>query len=94
MHIRVIKTITLTFVLSLPLHVHFMITYLFDSFGQGAPTPKRIEYPLRAHQKVAIMRNIEKMLGEALGDPHEVKALAFILSLQYKLFTIVNVLIA
>uniref|UniRef100_A0A8B9LAX5 Hypoxia-inducible factor 1-alpha inhibitor n=1 Tax=Astyanax mexicanus TaxID=7994 RepID=A0A8B9LAX5_ASTMX len=38
----------------------------------GAPTPKRIEYPLKAHQKVAIMRNIEKMLGEALGDPHEV----------------------
>uniref|UniRef100_A0A8C9WTL0 Hypoxia-inducible factor 1-alpha inhibitor n=1 Tax=Scleropages formosus TaxID=113540 RepID=A0A8C9WTL0_SCLFO len=32
----------------------------------------RIEYPLKAHQKVAIMRNIEKMLGEALGDPHEV----------------------
>lgn len=47
-----------------------------DLFEQGAPTPKRIEYPLRAHQKVAIMRNIEKMLGEALGDPHEVKALA------------------
>lgn len=42
-------------------------------YFQGAPTPKRIEYPLRAHQKVAIMRNIEKMLGEALGDPHEVK---------------------
>lgn len=40
--------------------------------NQGAPTPKRIEYPLRAHQKVAIMRNIEKMLGEALGNPHEV----------------------
>lgn len=45
---------------------------------QGAPTPKRIEYPLRAHQKVAIMRNIEKMLGEALGNPHEVlKSRAF-----------------
>lgn len=41
---------------------------------KGAPTPKRIEYPLRAHQKVAIMRNIEKMLGEALGNPHEVNA--------------------
>lgn len=39
---------------------------------QGAPTPKRIEYPLKAHQKVAIMRNIEKMLGEALGNPQEV----------------------
>lgn len=42
-------------------------------YFQGAPTPKRIEYPLKAHQKVAIMRNIEKMLGEALGDPHEVQ---------------------
>lgn len=52
-------------------------TYLYCSF-QGAPTPKRIEYPLKAHQKVAIMRNIEKMLGEALGDPHEVlKSRAF-----------------
>lgn len=40
---------------------------------QGAPTPKRIEYPLKAHQKVAIMRNIEKMLGEALGNPQEVQ---------------------
>jgi len=39
---------------------------------KGAPTPKRIEYPLKAHQKVAIMRNIEKMLGEALGNPQEV----------------------
>lgn len=54
--------------------------HTLHSFVQGAPTPKRIEYPLRAHQKVAIMRNIEKMLGEALGDPHEVKAFAFILS--------------
>ena len=40
---------------------------------QGAPTPKRIEYPLKAHQKVAIMRNIEKMLGEALGNPKRYK---------------------
>lgn len=55
-----------------------MTVHLFDSYVQGAPTPKRIEYPLRAHQKVAIMRNIEKMLGEALGDPHEVNALGFI----------------
>lgn len=42
-------------------------------YFQGAPTPKRIEYPLKAHQKVAIMRNIEKMLGEALGNPQEVQ---------------------
>lgn len=59
--------------------VFFSSSHTCLSFVQGAPTPKRIEYPLRAHQKVAIMRNIEKMLGEALGDPHEVKAFAFIL---------------
>ena len=47
---------------------------------QGAPTPKRIEYPLKAHQKVAIMRNIEKMLGEALGNPQEVESLLNTLS--------------
>ncbi|KAK7901372.1 hypothetical protein WMY93_018141 [Mugilogobius chulae] len=48
------------------------ITITVNFWYKGAPTPKRIEYPLKAHQKVAIMRNIEKMLGEALGDPHEV----------------------
>uniref|UniRef100_A0A7N6ADB0 Hypoxia-inducible factor 1-alpha inhibitor n=1 Tax=Anabas testudineus TaxID=64144 RepID=A0A7N6ADB0_ANATE len=48
------------------------VTITVNFWYKGAPTPKRIEYPLRAHQKVAIMRNIEKMLGEALGDPHEV----------------------
>uniref|UniRef100_A0A8C2GT83 Hypoxia-inducible factor 1-alpha inhibitor n=1 Tax=Cyprinus carpio TaxID=7962 RepID=A0A8C2GT83_CYPCA len=48
------------------------VTITVNFWYKGAPTPKRIEYPLKAHQKVAIMRNIEKMLGEALGDPHEV----------------------
>uniref|UniRef100_A0A3Q3E1Z5 Hypoxia inducible factor 1 subunit alpha inhibitor n=1 Tax=Labrus bergylta TaxID=56723 RepID=A0A3Q3E1Z5_9LABR len=48
------------------------VTITVNFWYKGAPTPKRIEYPLRAHQKVAIMRNIEKMLGEALGNPHEV----------------------
>ncbi|KAM9559673.1 hypoxia-inducible factor 1-alpha inhibitor-like isoform 1-T1 [Salvelinus alpinus] len=48
------------------------VTITVNFWYKGAPTPKRIENPLRAHQKVAIMRNIEKMLGEALGDPHEV----------------------
>ncbi|XP_054655274.1 hypoxia-inducible factor 1-alpha inhibitor [Dunckerocampus dactyliophorus] len=48
------------------------VTITVNFWYKGAPTPKRIEYPLRAHQKVAIMRNIEKMLGEALGDPREV----------------------
>uniref|UniRef100_A0A1A8GXL8 Hypoxia-inducible factor 1-alpha inhibitor n=1 Tax=Nothobranchius korthausae TaxID=1143690 RepID=A0A1A8GXL8_9TELE len=46
-------------------------TITVNFWYKGAPTPKRIEYPLRAHQKVAIMRNIEKMLGEALGNPQE-----------------------
>ena len=31
-----------------------------------------LRYPLKWQQKVAISRNIEKMLGEALGDPSEV----------------------
>ncbi|KAM9197300.1 hypoxia-inducible factor 1-alpha inhibitor isoform 2-T2 [Dugong dugon] len=48
------------------------ITITVNFWYKGAPTPKRIEYPLKAHQKVAIMRNIEKMLGEALGNPQEV----------------------
>ncbi|XP_007897656.1 hypoxia-inducible factor 1-alpha inhibitor [Callorhinchus milii] len=48
------------------------VTITVNFWYKGAPTPKRIEYPLKAHQKVAIMRNIEKMLGEALGEPHEV----------------------
>ncbi|XP_008117604.2 hypoxia-inducible factor 1-alpha inhibitor [Anolis carolinensis] len=47
-------------------------TITVNFWYKGAPTPKRIEYPLKAHQKVAIMRNIEKMLGEALGNPQEV----------------------
>ena len=38
---------------------------------QAAPTGQ-VVYPLRDHQKVAIMRNVEKMLAEALGDPAEV----------------------
>ncbi|GCB80251.1 hypothetical protein scyTo_0018051 [Scyliorhinus torazame] len=48
------------------------ITITVNFWYKGAPTPKRIEYPLKSHQKVAIMRNIEKMLGEALGEPQEV----------------------
>lgn len=76
------------------LHDYSFHDPFFDLLLQGAPTPKRIEYPLRAHQKVAIMRNIEKMLGEALGDPHEVKALDVMSSLQYKLFPVISVLIA
>lgn len=38
---------------------------------QGGPTEK-IEYPLKPRQKLAIMRNVEKMLLEALREPAEV----------------------
>lgn len=31
-----------------------------------------MEYPLQDHQKVSIMRNVEKMLLEVLQDPKEV----------------------
>uniref|UniRef100_A0A8D8SGR9 Hypoxia-inducible factor 1-alpha inhibitor n=1 Tax=Cacopsylla melanoneura TaxID=428564 RepID=A0A8D8SGR9_9HEMI len=34
-----------------------------------------IEYPLKGHQKVAILRNIEKMVAEALQNPDEVSHL-------------------
>ncbi len=38
---------------------------------QAAPTGEVI-YPLKAHQKMAIMRNIEKMITEALNNHEEV----------------------
>ncbi|XP_067927867.1 hypoxia-inducible factor 1-alpha inhibitor-like [Watersipora subatra] len=38
---------------------------------KAGPTGK-IEYPLKAHQKVAMMRNIEKMITEALNNYDEV----------------------
>jgi hypothetical protein len=41
---------------------------------QSGPTEK-IVYPLKAHQKVAMMRNIEKMIADALGNPEEVSCL-------------------
>lgn len=46
---------------------------------QAGPTPTQITHPLTAQQKVAVMRNIERMLGEALGDYREVnKARRFV----------------
>ena len=39
---------------------------------QAGPTPSQIIHPLTAQQKVAVMRNIERMLGEALGHHCEV----------------------
>ena len=38
---------------------------------QSGPT-ESIAYPLKAHQKVAMMRNIEKMITDALNNPEEV----------------------
>ncbi|CAI8026313.1 Hypoxia-inducible factor 1-alpha inhibitor [Geodia barretti] len=41
-------------------------------FFKSGPVPSKINYPLNEQQKVAITRNIEKMLNEALQDPAEV----------------------
>lgn len=38
---------------------------------KGGPT-ESVEYPLKPRQKLAVMRNVEKMLLEALKDPAEV----------------------
>ncbi|KAJ8973765.1 hypothetical protein NQ317_017567 [Molorchus minor] len=53
-----------------------------ESLMRGGPTitvnfwykagPTSLEYPLKQHQKVSIMRNVEKMLLEVLQDPKEV----------------------
>lgn len=43
-------------------------------FLQGGPNGT-ITYPLKDHQKVAIMRNIEKMLVDVLQEPKEVAPL-------------------
>ena len=43
---------------------------------QAGPTGK-IEYPLKAHQKVAMMRNIEKMITEALNNNYEEVSCSF-----------------
>ncbi|PSN40687.1 Hypoxia-inducible factor 1-alpha inhibitor [Blattella germanica] len=42
------------------------------NFWYKAGPTGQIVYPLKDHQKVAIMRNVEKMLVEALQDPQEV----------------------
>ncbi|KAK7862279.1 hypothetical protein R5R35_006647 [Gryllus longicercus] len=41
------------------------------NFWYKAGPTGQIVYPLQGHQKVAIMRNVEKMLVEALQDPQE-----------------------
>lgn len=44
--------------------------YNFFSFKAGSV--EKIEYPLQDYQKMVIMRNVEKMLAEALHDSSEV----------------------
>jgi hypoxia-inducible factor 1-alpha inhibitor (HIF hydroxylase) len=47
------------------------VTISITFWYKAAPTGK-IEYPLKAHQKMAMMRNIEKMITEALNNNQEV----------------------
>lgn len=49
------------------LYIYIEFFFVF----QGTPTGT-ISYPLKPHQKVAIIRNVEKMLNDALADPREV----------------------
>lgn len=42
----------------------------FKFFQAGSV--EKIEYPLLDYQRMVIMRNVEKMLAEALHDPNEV----------------------
>ncbi|XP_047487704.1 hypoxia-inducible factor 1-alpha inhibitor-like [Penaeus chinensis] len=53
---------------SLPNRGH---TVSVNFWYKGGPT-ERVEHPLKPQQKLAVMRNIEKMLLEALKDPAEV----------------------
>lgn len=50
---------------------HLGNTVSVNFWYKGGPTEK-IEYPLKPRQKLAIMRNVEKMLLEALREPAEV----------------------
>lgn len=49
-----------------------ILVFLIPPFFLQAGPTGQIVYPLKDHQKVAIMRNVEKMLVEALQDPNEV----------------------
>ena len=46
------------------------VTRVYFIFQAAAVTS--IEYPLSGSQKLTIMRNVEKMIGEALKDPAEI----------------------
>lgn len=45
-------------------------TITVNFWYKGGPT--NLQYPLQDHQKVSIMRNVEKMLLEVLQDPQEI----------------------
>ncbi len=48
--------------------------------------PNKITYPLNCQQKVAITRNIEKMLNEALQDSNEVRFTSYLVYISTMLF--------
>nr|XP_039272674.1 hypoxia-inducible factor 1-alpha inhibitor-like [Styela clava] len=48
------------------------VTVSVNFWYKAAAIPDRIERPLKANHKVAVMRNIEKMLTEVVGDPEEI----------------------
>lgn len=52
--------------------VHYKYLYQWDFFSFQAGPTGTISYPLKPHQKISIMRNVEKMLADALSDPREV----------------------
>ncbi|XP_014677092.1 PREDICTED: hypoxia-inducible factor 1-alpha inhibitor-like [Priapulus caudatus] len=69
-------------VLYIPMYWWHHVESLVDSevtvsvnFWYKGGTVDKIEYPLSIQQKVAIMRNIEKMLLEALHDPDQMAPL-------------------
>ena len=64
-------------ILYIPMYWFHHVEALSDNISvnfwcKPGPTPERIVYPLTSSQKLAIRRNIEKMLSQALGDSNEV----------------------
>ncbi|KAK3579440.1 hypothetical protein CHS0354_028240 [Potamilus streckersoni] len=47
-------------------------TVISVNFWYKAGPTEKVQYPLKAHQRVAMTRNIEKMIIQALNDPTEV----------------------
>ena len=48
-----------------------MYIHISNLLFQAGPVGE-VKYPIKGYQKVAIMRNVEKMLAEAMQDPEEV----------------------